>query len=156
MESSRRVVGTLLSAGVRAVYQTQGYNCSRISVLKIKLLDCFFALYVLQRGWPPFAPNPLKKKRFSYPVRGASCVALLRPQMSESEFGVLKVPARSKNWRCLIPGTHRRWGLQSCCNGTLGLIRPIRLARNTDSKSRSTMQPSGYAEAVGFYNGMQG
>lgn len=72
------------------VYTQQGHDCSRISSQKINVLVLFVALYVLHQGRRSFGRKQLRSKEFFYPARGASCVALLRPQMSESEFGVLK------------------------------------------------------------------
>src|SRR5690606_10792839 len=43
--------------------------------------------------------NPLKTQLFPHPFRGASCVGLLRPQMSEGEFGDGKSqPDREPGW----------------------------------------------------------
>lgn len=89
MESSSHAVIVLRAQSGRAVYTSQGHGCGQMSFQLINLLRIFVALYVLHQGIRPFGRKHLKSKQFPYPARGASCVALLRPQMSDSEFGDL-------------------------------------------------------------------
>ncbi len=76
-----------------SVYAPKCHGRGRNSVHDIKALHPFVALSDLRRRkWPP-ARKQLILKLFSHPAGGASCVALLRPQVSGCALVALEGPA---------------------------------------------------------------
>src|SRR5690606_5328289 len=91
-----------------AVYALEGHTRGLPFAHAINALRNSVALFALHRRSHRFPAKHLKTQLFHHPARGASCVGLLRPQMSEGEFGDGK---SQPDWE---PGWHRhRTGSQA-------------------------------------------